>query len=319
MDDFKLIQAASAEEAVQAMKSCQGKAVWKAGGTDLLGGMKREIYPVYPEYVIDLSGIRELDYIIEEKDVIRIGALTSLKTLAASPVIREKAAALGQAAERTASPHLRAMGTFGGNLCQENRCWYYRAKENYFPCKMKGGKRCYAPVGDNRIHSIFGGEGGCFAVNPSDTAPAVSALGGRIITTQRTIDAEAFWQVSPERSTALERDELVTEIQIPIVPGARSGFLKQALRHSIDFAMVNCAVMTSQDQVRICLNAVSPRPYRAVQAEEYLKGRIPDEETAEKAGELAIAGARALSKNSHKIPIAKAMVKRLLLQCAEIQ
>lgn len=315
MNDFKLIKAGTLREAADALENCRGKAVLKAGGTDILGGLKRGIYPDYPQMVVDITGIPDMDYITEDKDMIRIGALTSLSHIALDGRVGEKLVCLAQAAGRTASPHLRTMGTIGGNICQENRCWYYRAKENFFPCKMKGGKRCFAPVGDNRIHSIFGASGGCFAVNPSDTAPALAALDATIVTNRRNIKTEDFWGAFYEKCTVLEKGEIVVEIQIPLAEGAKSAFVKQALRGSIDFPMVNCAVMVSPADVRICLNAVAPVPHRAVAAEQLLKGKVIDEALAEMAGEAAVEGARALSGNSHKIQIARAMVKRMVLEC----
>ncbi|MGQ9825422.1 MAG: FAD binding domain-containing protein, partial [Desulfotomaculales bacterium] len=64
---------------------------------------------------------------------------------------------------------------------------------------------------------------------------------------------------------------------------------------------------------RLVLGAVAPTPVCALQAEEFLKGKELSAETAEKAAELALAGARPLSKNAHKVEIAKALVKRALL------
>ena len=115
---------------------------------------------------------------------------------------------------RTASTHLREMGTLGGNICQDIRCWYYRNQNNRFPCLRKGGGRCYAIDGDNRYHSIFGGsvEQGCYAVHPSDTAPALIALDATVKTSRRSIKAEDFFQVSIAKTTVLDDDEIVTAI-----------------------------------------------------------------------------------------------------------
>ena len=45
------------------------------------------------------------------------------------------------------------MGTLGGNLCQRNRCWYFRDEQTL--CLLKGGKKCFATDGENRYHAIF--------------------------------------------------------------------------------------------------------------------------------------------------------------------
>lgn len=312
MKDFQLINVETVEDAVEAMKNCQGKAVFMAGGTDLLGGLKREIHPQYPEAVINLAGLQGLEYICEEGGFLKIGALTRLKDIAKDSLVGEKYTALALAASRTASPTLRQMGTIAGNICQENRCWYYRARENYFPCRMKGGKICFAPKGDHRNHSIFGALNGCFAVNPSDTAPALVAFKAEMVTTRRTIAADDFFTAVTENCTVLEKGEVVLEIRLPQVE-SKSVFAKHALRPTIDFPIVNCAVVKTTSGVSICLNAVAPTPYRAVAAEEMIEDILVTEELAEEAAEAAFAKAKALPQNKHKVQIAKTLLKRALL------
>ena len=216
------------------------------------------------------------------------------------------------------------MGTLGGNICQDVRCWFYRNPGNRFPCLRKGGGRCYALEGDNRYHSIFGGSvlEGCMAVHPSDTAPALVALDAKIVTSKRTVLAENFFDVGVCRTTVLEPDEIVREIRIPVQPGrSKSSFIKFALRESIDFPIVNCAArITRQGETvtgaRICLNAVWVKPYRALKAEEAITGNTVTEETAEAAGAAAVTGAKPLRDNGYMVQIAKTMVKRAILACA---
>jgi len=215
------------------------------------------------------------------------------------------------------------MGTIAGNICQDIRCWYYRNQNNRFSCLRKKGGRCYAIKGDNRYHSIFGGSvsGGCFAVHPSDTAPALVALDAKVITSSRTIDVEKFFEVKPIKTTVLAADEIVTSIQVPEpAVESSSAFIKFALRKSIDFPIVNCAVMlTRQDgkvsAARICFNAVHAIPYRAVNAEQVIMGKKIDEALAEEAGKAAVSAAKPLEHNRYMVAIARTLVKRTLLAC----
>jgi xanthine dehydrogenase YagS FAD-binding subunit len=265
-----------------------------------------------------------LDFIEEEGGTLRIGALTRLQDIADHSIIRCRYSALAEAARRTASPNLREMGTLGGNICQDIRCWYYRSADNRFPCLKKGGGRCYAIDGDNRYHSIFGGtvEEGCYAVHPSDTAPALIALEARIRTSKRTVDAEDFFAVGVGKTTILDSDEIVTEIQLPTPPGAsKSAFSKVAPRKSIDFPIVNCAARVTVSDgevaaVRVCLNAVHIKPYRSKDAEESIAGKGLTEENAEAAGAAAVSSARPMTHNAYMVQIAKTLVKRTLLACA---
>ncbi len=314
---FAHLNAKTIDEAAVTMR--KGNAAMIAGGTDLLGTMRFEILPNHPEIVVNLKSIPGLDYIKEEGGMLKIGAITRLEDIAKSPVVRAKYHALAEAAHKTASPHIREMGTISGNICQLNRCWYFRNPDNRFFCVRKGGKRCFAMAGENRYHSIFGAVKMCVAVNPSDTAPALVALNAKIQTNKRTLEAEKFWDMVVPGSTVLAADEIVTEIQVPTpAAGVKNAFIKFAIRKSIDFPIVNCAVAVGGGDARVCLNAVYNMPYRATKAEEAIKGKEINEANAEAAGDAAVSGARALpgDRNKWKIQIAKVMVKRAILACS---
>jgi xanthine dehydrogenase YagS FAD-binding subunit len=208
------------------------------------------------------------------------------------------------------------MGTIAGNIAQLHRCWYFRKPENRFPCVRKGGEKCFAMSGDNRYHSIFGAAKGvaCIAVHPSDLAPALIALNAKVITTARPIPIEEFFDVKVPGNTVLAADEIITEIQVPTpAAGAKSAFLKFAIRKSIDFPIVNCAVLVGGGAPRIVLNAVAPKPYRATKAEAAVAGKKINEAIAAAAGEAAVADASPFPATKYKVQIAKTLVKRALL------
>ena len=314
MKTFKHVNAKTLAEAQSALAG--GKATLIAGGTDLLGTLKDNIlHPVYPETLINIKTIPGLDYIKEEGGMLKIGSTTRLADIASNPVINKKYTALAQAASRVATPHVRDMGTIGGNIAQLHRCWYFRKPENRFNCIRKGGKQCFAMMGDNRYHSIFPPVNMCLAVNPGDLAPALIALDAKIVTTARTIAAESFWDVKTPGNTVLAAGEIITGIQIPAPPaGAKSAFIKFAVRKSIDFPVVNAAVMVGGRAPRIALNAVAAKPYRAIKAEAAIAGKPINEATAEAAGLAAVEDAKPLgSAMKYKVQIAKVMVKRALL------
>ncbi|HSW56846.1 MAG TPA: FAD-dependent oxidoreductase, partial [Dehalococcoidales bacterium] len=163
---------------------------------------------------------------------------------------------------------------------------------------------------------------GCDGVNPSDMAAALVALNARIVTSSRIIPADQFWVADQGvKATVLDDHEIVTEIQIPALKtGARSAFVKFALRKSIDFPIVNCAASIECEggvvkSARICLNAVYNKPYRATKAEEAITGKVIDEASAEAAGSAAVSDAIALPYNKFKIQIARTMIKRAILGC----
>jgi CO/xanthine dehydrogenase FAD-binding subunit len=164
----------------------------------------------------------------------------------------------------------------------------------------------------------------CVAVNASDLAPALVALGARIKTTRRMIDAERFFAVGVLRTTVLDRDELVTEIEVPL-PRATSiqGFRKFRIRQSIDFPIVNVASILSLhegkfQEATVVLGAVAPVPLRAAEVERFLVGRQPDAQSAEAAGEIAVRTACPLRNNAFKAQIVRALLREAVLQAAPV-
>lgn len=312
MKPFNHTNAKTLAEAKTALAG--GKATIIAGGTDLMGTLKDNVLPTHPAAVINIKTIPGLEFIKEEGGMLKIGAATKLADIASNAAINKNYTALAQAASRVATPHVRDMGTIGGNIAQLHRCWYFRKPENRFNCIRKGGTSCFAMAGDNRYHSIFGAVNNCIAVHPSDVAPALIALDAKVVTTARTIEAEKFFDVKVPVSTVLSPGEIITEIRVPTPPaGAKSAFLKFAIRKSIDFPIVNCAVMVGSGSPRIALNAVAPKPYRAIKAEAAIKGKAINEATAEAAGAAAVEDAKPLTATKYKVQIAKTLVKRALL------
>lgn len=319
MKKFTHINATTVDEAVSALSQYGDKANVIAGGTDLLGELVNRCRPTQPEYIINLKTIDGLDYITEDAAGLKIGALTRLDDIAFSSVVQAKYSVLAQAARKVASWQVRNMGTIGGNICQDVRCWYFRSTWNKFDCLRKNPAGvCQALIGDNRYqHSIFGAANGCIAVNPSDVAPALVALDAKIVTNKQTVDAEDFFDGF--NKTVLAADEIVTEIQVPTPPsGSKQAFVKASIRRAVDFALASCAVVItpatgSVTSARIVLGAVAPKPLRATASEEALVGNAISEAVAEAAAAAAVAGASALTYNAYKIQMTKGLVKRALL------
>jgi xanthine dehydrogenase YagS FAD-binding subunit len=229
------------------------------------------------------------------------------------------------AAGKVGTPQIRNMGTIGGNLCQRPRCWYYR---NNYPCFKHGGNACFSAAGENDFHAILEG-GPSFIVHPSDTAPALVALGAtaRIAggARERTVPLDKFFvtpKQDPRRENILQPNEILTEIEVPNAPaGSKAIYVKEMVREIWDFALCSVAAMvTVQNGVvqdaRIVLGGVAPVPYRAVRAEAALKGQPLNEAAAAAAGVAATDGARPLAKNGYKVPLTQAVVKRALLSLA---
>lgn len=322
MKSFEHFNAGSVDEALARLKDYDGKADLIAGGTDLLGTLKGEILPEYPEVLINIKTIPDLDGIEEDEEGLKIGALAKLFKIAGSAEVRKNYGSLAEAAESVGSPELRHMATLGGNLCQDNRCWYYRYPHKMggrIICYRKGKGPCLAIKGDNRYHAILGGKI-CFAVCPSDTAIVLTALDARIRIAapggERIVPITEFYD---KLGHILKPDEIVTQILIPRPSeDSKQTFLKFRMRDAVDFAVASVASLISESDgvcrdARIVLGAVAPIPYRAGAAEDAIKGKPLNEETAAAAAEAAVTDAKPLSRNAYKIEITKTLVKRAIL------
>jgi 4-hydroxybenzoyl-CoA reductase subunit beta len=114
---FEYLEPRSLKEAAKALAADPQGTVLLAGGSDLLVNMKHGV--IQPKRIINLKGIPKLAYVLNEKEGLRIGALTTLHDLISSSQIRENYPALTQAAQDVAAYVHQVMGTLGGNLCKE--------------------------------------------------------------------------------------------------------------------------------------------------------------------------------------------------------
>ena len=309
----------------EALELTRGGATVMAGGTDLLGLMKDGI--AAPERIVDIRGLEPLRGWARTKGKgLRIGALVPLAELETSVELAKLLPIVGEALRPAATTQLRTMGTVGGNLLQRNRCWYFR--DEAYPCWLKGGVRCFAVDGDNRLHAIVGAEE-CVAVAPSDLAPALIAYDASVALTgargPRTMPlADLF--VTPHgrvrREHAIAPDELITEVRVPENALARRGAFEKAMeRKTWSFALVSVAVSVKViggvvRDARIVLGGVAPVPWRARDAEKLLEGRALDDAACDAAADAALEKAEPLKDNGYKVPLARELVRRTLRRLA---
>jgi xanthine dehydrogenase YagS FAD-binding subunit len=323
MDNFSYSRPATLRDASGLLEKERGKVALIAGGTDLLGELKDNT--AAPERLVTIRHLKELQGIRGARGGLTIGAATLLADIVESAAVRQQAPLLGMAAGKVGTPQIRNMGTIGGNLCQRPRCWYYR---NNYPCFKHGGNTCFSALGENDYHAILEA-GPSFIVHPSDTAPALVALGAtvRIATRgrERTVPIEKFFvtpRQDPTRENILLPDEILTAIDVPDAPaGSRAVYVKEMVREVWDFALCSVAAMVTVrsgvvQEARIVLGGVAPIPYRALKAEAAITGRALDEASAAAAGAAAVEGARPLAKNGYKVPLTQAVVTRALRSLA---
>jgi xanthine dehydrogenase YagS FAD-binding subunit len=317
---FELLQPTDLGTALTLLERHDGSWVL-AGGYDSLDWFKDRAKQ--PGVVVDLERIEELAGIRETPGGIEIGAMTTLTAVERHPMLREEFSLLADAARVVASPQIRNAATLGGNVCQDTRCWYYRYG---LSCYRAGGNVCYAatPVAMNREHCIFGASR-CVAVSPSDLAPALVALDAQMVIQSargaRVLPAEDFFMkpsVDITRMTVLDADELLTAVRISDTwRGRRFYFEKVADRNAFDFSLASVAAAVRLDgdrieDARIACGGVQCIPRRLLEVEDFVRGRVQDEETAATAGRLAVRDAEPLNYNHFKIPLLENLVRRAL-------
>jgi xanthine dehydrogenase YagS FAD-binding subunit len=319
MPDIELYQPTDEANAL-ALAATLGRDGWLlAGGQDTFGWLKDRNKS--PSAMIELTKIDAWKGVRETADGVEIGALTTLTEISTHPLIQSRFGLLATAAGKVASPQIRNVGTLGGNLCQDARCWYYRRG---LDCYRAGGNICYAdaPESLNREHAIFG-QSRCVAVNQSDTAPALVALDATMVISsergQRRVTAGDFFvgpAVDIVNMTVLRPGEILTAVRIPSTwANAEFYFEKVADRNVWDFALVSIAAALKVNagtitDSRVVCGAVECVPRRLGNVEQAIRGMSRSEATANQVASLASQGARPLNYNHFKLPLMENLVKR---------
>jgi xanthine dehydrogenase YagS FAD-binding subunit len=310
------------------------------GGTDLLDRTKD--YVSGPDVVVSLTGLGGTFRDIQSADKpgtalpeITIGAGVKLSDIAESKHL-SVFPALTSAAGQVAGPQIRNMATLGGNLCQRNRCWYFR--DEHVHCLLKGGKKCYALEGENQYHAIFTQAHPCVIVNPSTLAVPLIALGAvaEIVGPKgkRELALEKLYHApvkETQREHVLAPNEILTAVRfggaaVPKGSAYRNASYEVRQKETSDWPLVQASVAFNFERgdkvakgVRVVLGHVAPTPLLSAAAAKALEGKAVTEATATAAGEAACEGAKPLSQNEYKVQQLRVAVKRAVLLAAGVK
>ncbi len=244
---FEYERATSVEGAIASLQRQGAGARVIAGGHSLLPMMKLRL--ANPEYLIDINDLRELSFIREEGDELRIGALTRHVELLKSELLAERFPVFRDAEQVIADPVVRNRGTIGGSLCQADA-----AEDLSAVCSALKAKAV-----------IRGAEG------------------------ERVVGLDEF-HIGPYM-TAVGEGELLTEVRLPLRPGAGSAHEKVE-RRAGDWAIAAASAALWMDggtiaDAGLALSAVAPTTVHVARAEELLRGKPPSDELFEEAGGIA--------------------------------
>ncbi len=252
---FDYYVAKSVPEALQLLGQYQD-AKLLAGGHSLLPLMKLRL--ANPAVLIDIGRVPELRGIVQQGNVISIGALTTHNEIESSRLLREKCSILPEAAGLIGDLQVRNRGTIGGSLSH---------------------------------------------ADPAADLPAVVlALGAELIVAgpkgKRTIKADDFFQGL--MTTAINSDEVLTEIRVPVLERGRPGAYLKEKHPASRYAIVGVAAVASLDRgngkdVKVAITGASDHAYRAKGVEDALNGKPFDSESIAGAAKSAGNGMTMLS------------------------
>jgi xanthine dehydrogenase YagS FAD-binding subunit len=297
-----------------------------AGGTNLLDLMKEDVER--PTRLIDITRLPLKTVEETAGGGVRIGALVPNSDLSYHPLIEQRYPVVSSAIRAGASQQLRNMASTGGNLLQRTRCAYFY--DTVTPCnKRVPGSGCSAINGINRGHAILGTSEACIATHPSDMCVALAALEATVHvagpTGERAIAIADFHRLpgdTPQRDTNLDRDEIITAIELPAQGFTKNyTYLKIRDRLSYAFALVSVAVGLEMDgrtirQARFALGGVAHKPWRDSAAEAALNGQAASPETFRRAADVLLRDAKGCAHNTFKIELARRATVRALTQAA---
>jgi 4-hydroxybenzoyl-CoA reductase subunit beta len=326
LPEFQFVEPRSIEESSLFLKDHGKESKVLGGGTDLLPSMKQGIF--MPKYVVHLGAIQNLDGIsFDERWGLQIGALTKLRFLETHPIVLERYSIIGQAVRAVGSVQLRQMGTVGGNLCLDTRCYYYNQSNFWRKCLP----RCVKMGG--QICNAIGGGKKCFAVFSGDLAPALMALNAKIklfsVRGERGLLLNEFYTGDGAKPLAMEPEEILVGVEVPAVPKETSGtYLKYRMRKSIDFPLASVATLLTLEgkekicrEARVVIGAVGSKPEEVKGIGNILKGKKIENSLIERASELAFKTAKPIanvgcspSNPSYRKTVIRAFVKRSLQQ-----
>lgn len=324
MRPFRYRRAHDAAEAVRLYAEGGPGSTYLGGGTNLVDLMKLGVSR--PETVVDVSSLPCEGVRVDSTGALVVDAGVSNSDLAADAHVRDDYPVLSQALLSGASGQLRNVATVGGNLLQRTRCSYFMDAGK--PCnKRSPGTGCPAREGEHHNLAILGASSACIATHPSDMAVALVALDARVrlrgLESERTIPVEQLYRLpggEPDRDFTLTPGELVTAVEVPVLPrAARSAYRKARERASYAFATGSVAAAVEVEDgtfrdVRLAFGAVAPRPWRARTAERALRGAPAEPARFAAAAEAELEGSEPLRDNAYKIPLLRNLVTSVLTE-----
>lgn len=325
MRPFEYASPRTEQEAVELLNDHDANTAVLAGGTDLITLMKLDL--LAPERVVDIKNIESLQTVSAEGDGVMVGSLVTLEDMKDNALLADYRSLI-DVVDGVKSIQIQSMGTLGGDLCHLPNCWYFR--NGYGLLGQKNGESLVAE-GDNRYHAIFGNQGPAKFVSATRFAPAMMAWGAKVRIVgpkpdQITMLPLEYFYITPKTAkqgvTVLAPGQMITHLWLPPAKNIKSATYEVLELEGLDWPLAAASACLEVDggivrNGRIVLGHVAPTPWISEAAVQAIHGRRISEETAELAGEAAIASATPLKDNRYKVRLAKTAVKRAILKAVD--
>jgi len=293
---------------------------FRAGGTDLSERRRSGVSTGPLMEIVPASDITGMHWGAD--GTLRIGAYTTIASIAADKNIAEAYPGIVASAQGLATPQIRHLATLGGNLAQRSRCWYYR--NPHIACLKKGGTECPAR-GGNHLYGVAFDLGPCVAPHPSTMAAALLAYDATVITYQRS--GLSITDILGDGSNgaadnALLPGEMIRGIELPAPRQGERALYKRAISLSqAEWPLVEvCARAVVTDGifqfVRLTAGGIAPVPLRLQAAEASLHGKPANALNIEVAAKLAASGAKPLPMTGYKLDLLEGVVRDVLERLA---
>jgi carbon-monoxide dehydrogenase medium subunit len=282
LPEFDYFEPKTLGEAIEFLSKYGNDAKVLAGGTDLLVDMK--LQRKTPKKVVNIQRIPNLTYIRRSEGEIRIGSLTTLRSIEKSDIIKEEFIALFEAAHLTGSVQVRNMGTIGGNLCTASPSADVSTCIMALDAKLKiigskGERIC--PIKD-------------FFIGPKET----------VLKPDELLTEVQIPRLPPNTGTAFQKMGRIS---------ADLAKVNAAVKLTISKGIC--------ENVNISIGSCAPTIIRAAKAEGFLKGKKLEEDVIEEAANIAVEETKPItdirSTEEYRRHVSRVLVRRVIQKAQE--
>jgi carbon-monoxide dehydrogenase medium subunit len=139
---FEYAKAGSVPEASELLAKYGEDAKFLAGGHSLIPLMRLRLSQ--PAALVDINGLKELDYIVVEGGKLRVGALSRHVTIQNSDVVKQNLPLLAEIAGEVGDNQVRNLGTIGGVVAHADSAGDYPTLALMLDAEIVTNKRRFA-------------------------------------------------------------------------------------------------------------------------------------------------------------------------------